>query len=177
MLKVIFLTLGCSKFLFLVLDVKSSCFYSWILKVFTFVLWCWRFLLLFLNVEGFYFYYWMLKVCDYWFFVYLHILKKNDVKIYSILFTSWFYKISSIYNDEKFMKGNFLKIIMLHMSCFVFEHLWWLLLFLCYRAELSLCFNPSTSKLCIKVKLFQKYLKLQFNLPDYKHNIWFYLQV
>jgi hypothetical protein len=61
MLKVIAFTLGCLKLLLLVLDVESSCSYSWILKVFTFVL----------DVEGFCF--WMLKVCDFWSFVYLHI--------------------------------------------------------------------------------------------------------
>ncbi len=38
MLKVITFTLGCSKFLFLVLDVENSCSYSWILKVLTFFL-------------------------------------------------------------------------------------------------------------------------------------------
>jgi len=40
MLKVLALTLVCSKFLFLVLDVESSCSYSWILKVLTFVFGC-----------------------------------------------------------------------------------------------------------------------------------------
>jgi hypothetical protein len=40
MLKVIALTLGCSKFLFLVLNVEISCSYSWTLKVFTLVLGC-----------------------------------------------------------------------------------------------------------------------------------------
>jgi hypothetical protein len=132
MLKVIALTLGCSKFLLLVLDVESSCFYSWILKV----------------------------CVDFWYFVYLHTLKKNDVKIYSILFKSWLYKFNLTYNDERFMKGDFFMIIMLHMSCFVFEHLWWLLLFLCYRAEFSLCFNPSTSKLYIQGKILSKVPKI-----------------
>ncbi len=47
MLKVIALTFGCSKFLLLVLDVASSCSYTWILKVLT---------TLFLDVEGFCFY-------------------------------------------------------------------------------------------------------------------------
>jgi hypothetical protein len=60
------------------------------------------------------------------------------------------------YNDERFMKGDFLMIIMLHMSCFVFEHLQWLLLFLCYKVKLSLCFNPSTSKVCIQGKILSK---------------------
>jgi len=147
----------CSYFL----DVECSYFYFWMLKVITFTLWCWKFLLLVLNVESSYFLFWILKVCvNSWSFVYLHILKKNDVKIYSILFRNWLYKFSLIYNDEIFMKGDFLMIIMLHMSCFMFEHLWWLLLFLCYRVELSLCFNPSTAKLCIQVKFFQNYLKL-----------------
>ncbi len=160
MSKVLTFIFGCLKFLLLVLDVESYCFYSWILKVLTFVLGCWRFLLLFLDVEGCYFYSWMLKVCDSWSFVYLHILKKNDVKLYSILFRGWLYKFTLSYNDERFMKGEILMIIMLHLSCFLFEHLWWLLLFLCYRAKLSLCFNPSTSKLCIKNKIFSKVFKI-----------------
>jgi hypothetical protein len=124
------------------------------LKVFAFG--CWRFLLLFLD----------LKVCDSWSFVYLDFFLKNDVRIYSILFKSCLYKFSLTYNDERFMKGDFLMIIMLHMSCFVFEHLWWILLFLCYRAELSLCFNPSTSKLNIQGKILSKVPKIviQFTL-------------
>jgi hypothetical protein len=139
MLKVFAHTFGCWMFLLLLLDVKGYYFYSLMLKVLTFGFKCWKFLLFFLDIESFYFYYWMLKVCvNFWSFVYLHILKKNDVKIYFILFRNWLYKFSLIYNDEIFMKGDFLMIIMLHMSCFVFEHLWWLLLFLCYRAELSL---------------------------------------
>jgi hypothetical protein len=142
-------TFGCWRFLLLLFNVKGYCSYSWMFKVFTFVFKCWKFLFLLLNIEGSYFYSWMLKVCDSWSFVYLHILKKNDVKIYSILFESWLYKFILTYNDERFMKGDFLMIIMLNMFCFVFEHLWWLLLFLCYKVELSLCFNPSTSKLCI----------------------------
>ncbi len=129
------------------------------LKVHALILRCWKFFIL--NVKGFYFYSWMLKVCvDSWTFVYLHRLKKNDVKIYSILFRSWLYKFSLTYNNERFMKGDFLMIIMLHMSCFVFEHLWWLLLLLCYRAKLSLCFNPSTSKLCIQGKILSKIPKI-----------------
>jgi hypothetical protein len=64
----------------------------------------------------------MLKVCDFWSFVYLHILKKNDVKTYFILFKNWLYKFNFTYNDERFMKGDFLMIIILHLSCFVFEH-------------------------------------------------------
>jgi hypothetical protein len=131
MLKVITFTLGFSKNLLLILDVESFWSYSWILKVITFVLRCWRFLFLFLDVES---------LCWLLVFFYLHILKKNDVEIYYIIFKSWLYKFSLTYNDERFMKGDFLMIIMLHMSCFVFEHLWWLLLFLCYRVELSLCF-------------------------------------
>ncbi len=159
--KFLLILFGCWMFLLLFLDVKGYYFYSLMLKVLTFGFKCWKFLLSFLDIEGFYFYYWMLKVCvNSWSFVYLHILKKNDVKIYSILFRNWLYKFSLIYNDEIFMKGDFLMIIMLHMSCFMFEHLWWLLLFLCYRVELSLCFNPSTAKLCIQVKFFQNYLKL-----------------
>jgi len=124
------------------------------LKVFTFG--CWRFLLLFLD----------LKVYDSWSFVYLDIFLKNDVRIYSILFKSCLYKFSLTYNDERFMKGDFLMIIMLHMSCFVFEHLWWILLFLCYKAKLSLCFNPSTSKLNIQGKILSKVPKIviQFTL-------------
>ncbi len=132
MLQVIDFILRCSMFLLLVLDVEISCSCFWILKVLTFVSWkfkvlaltfrCWRFLLL--DVESFYFYSWMLRVCDSWSFVYLHTLKKNDVKIYSILFRSWLYKFSLTYNDERFMKGDFLMIIMLHMSCFVFEFFW-----------------------------------------------------
>jgi len=108
----------CSKFLLLVLDVESSCSYSWILKVFIFVLGCWRFLLL--NVDLFYFYSWMLKVYDSWFLFYLHMLKKNDVKIYSILFKSCLYKFNLTYNDERFMKGDFFMIIMLQMFFFFF---------------------------------------------------------
>jgi hypothetical protein len=69
------------------------------------------------DVEGSYFYSWMLKVCDSWSSIYLHIWKKNDVKIYFILFKSWLYKFSLTYNDERFMKGDFLMIIMLHMFC------------------------------------------------------------
>ncbi len=133
--------------MFLLLNVEGFCCFFWMLKVLAHIFGCWRFLLLFLDVEGFCF--WMLKVCvNFWSFVYLHILK-NDVKIYSILFRSWLYKFSLTYNDERFMKNDFLMIIMLYMSCFMFEHLWWLLLFLYFRAKLSLCFNPSTSKLCI----------------------------
>jgi len=50
----------------------------------------------------------MLKVCvDFWSFVYLQILKENDVKIYSILFKSWLYRFSLTYNDERFKKGDF----------------------------------------------------------------------
>jgi hypothetical protein len=160
MLKVIALTVGYSKSLLLVLDVEIFYFYSWILKVLSFVLGCWRFLFLLLDVEGFYFYFWILKVCDSWSFVYLHILKKNDVKIYSILFRSWLYKFKIIYNDKRFMKGDFSMIIMLHMFCFVFEHLWWLLLFLCYKVKLSLCSNLWTSKLFIQGKIILKIPKI-----------------
>jgi len=116
------------------------------LKVFALILGYWRFLLLFLDVEGL----WFLVFCLFAFFF------KNSVKIYSILFRIRLYKFSLTYNDEKFMKGDFLMIIVLHMSCFVFECLWWLLLFFCYRAEFSLCFNPSISKLCIQGKIFNK---------------------
>jgi len=131
------------------------------LKVLALTFRYWRFLLLFLDVESnSYFYSWMLKVCDSWSFIYLHILKKNDVKIYSILFRNWLYKFNLTYNDERFMKGDFLMIIMLHMFCFVFEHLWWLLLFLCYRVKLSLYFNLSTSKLCIQGKILSKISKI-----------------
>ncbi len=112
-----------------------------------------------------------------WSFVYLHTLKKNDVKIYSILFKSCLYKFILTYNDERFMKGDFLMIIMLHMSCFVFKHLWWILLFLCYGAKLSLCFNPSTSKLCIQGKILSKVPKIVIRFHDCKFNIWLYLQV
>jgi len=119
MLKVLTFTFGCSKFLFLVLDVENSCSYSWILKVFIFVLRCWRFLLLLLDVEGFCF--WMLKVYDYWSFIFLHILKKNDVKIYSILFRSWLYKYSLTYNNERFMKGDFL---MINHVTYVLFYVW-----------------------------------------------------
>jgi len=154
--------LGCSKFLLLVLDVESFCSYSWILKVLTFVLRCCRFLFLFLDVEGFCFL--MLKVFIFilgcWRFVYLHILKKHYVKIYSILFKSWLYKFNLIYNDEIFMKGDFLMIIMLHMFYFVFKHLWWLLLFLCYKVKLSLCSNLWTSKLFIQGKIILKIPKI-----------------
>jgi hypothetical protein len=150
MWKVIVLIFGfkCWKFLRLVLDIEGSYFCSWMFKVLALTFRCWRFLLL--DVESSYFYSRMLKVCDSWSFIYLHTLKKNDVKIYSILFKSWLYKFNLTYNDERFMKGVFLMIIMLHMSCFVFGHLWWLLLFLCYRPELSLCINPSASKLCVQ---------------------------
>jgi hypothetical protein len=115
MLKVINLIFGCSKFLLLVLHVESFCFYFWILNVLTFVFGCWRFSFLLLDVESFCS--WMLKVCDSWSSVYLHIWKINDVKIYFILFKSWLYKFSLTYNDERFMKGDFLMIIMLHMFC------------------------------------------------------------
>jgi hypothetical protein len=141
----------------LLLNVECVCCFFWMLKVFVYIFGCWRFLHLLFDVKGCF---WMLKVCDFWSFVYFHILKKNDVKIYSILLKSWLFKFSLIYIDERFMKGDFLMIIMLHMSCFVFEHLWWFLLFLCYKAKLSLCFNPSTSKLCIQDKILSKVLKI-----------------
>jgi hypothetical protein len=80
--------------------------------------------------------------------------------MYSMLFKSWLYKFNLTYNGERFIKGDFLMIIMLHMSCFVFEHLWWLLWFLCYRVERSLCFNPSTSKLNIQGKILSKVPKI-----------------
>jgi hypothetical protein len=172
MLNVLIFCFRCWKFLFLLLDIESFCFYFWILKVITFVLGCWRFLLLFLNVEVFCF--WMLKVFTFILgcrrFVILGLLficiyiKKNDAKIYSILFKSWLYKFSLIYNDERFMKGGFLMIIMLHMFCFVWTFVM-TLLFLCYRVELSLCFNLLTSKLYIQDKILSKAI------------IWFYLQV
>jgi len=131
MFKVCTFGFRCWKFLFLFLDIEG----------FYFILECWRFLLLLLDVEGYYFYSWMLKVCDYWSFVYMHFLKKMMWKKKSILFKSCLYKFNLTYNDERFMKGDLWMIIMLHVSCFVFEHLWWLLLFLCYTIELSLCFN------------------------------------
>jgi hypothetical protein len=46
-------TLDCSKFLFLVLNVESSYSYSWILKVFTFVFGRLRLLFLLLDVKRF----------------------------------------------------------------------------------------------------------------------------
>jgi len=151
---------GCWRFLLLLFDVKGYYSYFWIFKILTFGFRCWKLLFLFLDIKGSYFLFWMLKVCDFWSFVYLHILKKNDVKIYSILFKSWLYKFNLTYNDERFMKDDFLMIIMLHMSCFVFEHWWWLLLFFCYRVKFSLCFNPSTSKLCIQGKILSKIPKI-----------------
>jgi len=147
--KVITFDFRCWKFSFLLLNIEGSYFCSWMLKVLALILRCWRFLLL--DVGGLC---WFLVFC---LFVYI---KKTDVKIYSILFKSWFYKFNLTHNDKRFMKGDFLMIIMLHMCCFVFEHLWWLLLFLCYRAELSLCFNPSTSKLFIQGKIFSKIVKI-----------------
>jgi hypothetical protein len=74
---------NCWRFLLILLDVKSSYFYFLMLKVFALTLRCRRFL----------FYSWMLKVFYSWSFVYLHILKKNDVIIYSILFRSSMYKL------------------------------------------------------------------------------------
>jgi hypothetical protein len=111
-----------------------------------------KFFILFLDIEGFYFCSWMLKVCDSWFFVYLHILKKNDVKIYSILFRSLLYKFNLIYNDERFLKGDFLMIIMLFYDDF-------------YRFSII---GPNFHYVSIhqhqnyvyKVRFFQKYLKL-----------------
>jgi hypothetical protein len=145
MLKVLVHTFGCWRFLLLLFDVKNYYFYFWMFKILTFGFRCWKFLLLLLDIEGFYFlfldvkgscfYSWMLKV-NFWSFIYFHILKKNGVKIYFILFKSWLYKFCLIYNDERFMKGDFLMIIMLHMSCFVFQHLWRLLFFLCYKVEI-----------------------------------------
>jgi hypothetical protein len=158
MFKLLTFSFKCWKFFILFLDIEGFYFCSWMLKVLTLTFRCWRFLLL--DVEGFYFYFWMLKVCDSWSFVYLHILKKNDVKIYSTLFRSWLYKFNFTCNDERFMKGDFLMIIMLHMFCFVFEHLWWLLLIFCYKAEFSLCFDPSTSKLCIQGNILSKIPKI-----------------
>ncbi len=152
MFKILTFGFRCWKLLFLFLDIEGSYFCFWMLKVFSLTPRCWRFLLL--DVEDSCFYSWMLKVCDFWSFVYLHILKKNDVKIYFILFKSWLYKFNLTYNDGRFMKDDFLMIIMLHMLCFVFEHLRWLLLFFCYRVKFSLCFNPSTSKLCMFVSMF-----------------------
>jgi hypothetical protein len=134
----------------LVLNVESSYSYSWILKVITFVFGCWRFLLLLLDVEDFL----LLVFC-----LFAYIKEKWCENIFH-LFINWLYKFSLIYNNERSMKGDFLMIITLHMSCFVFEHLWCLLLFLCYRAELSLCFNPSTSKLCIQGKILSNVFKL-----------------
>jgi hypothetical protein len=107
MLKVTILILGCSKFLLLVLDVESSYFYSWILKVLTLVLGCWKFLLLLLDAEGL----WFLIFC---LFAYI----KEKWCENSILFRSWLYKFSLTYNDERFMKGDFWMIIMLHMFLF-----------------------------------------------------------
>jgi hypothetical protein len=154
MFKVLIFGFRCWKFLFILLDIEGSYFCSSMLKVHVLIIKCWNFLLL--DVEGSYFYSWMLKVCDCCSFVYLHILKKNYVKIYSIYLKVDCTSLVWTYNDEKFMKGDLLMISMLHMSCFLFEHLWWLLLFLCYRAEISSCFNPSRSKLCIQGKIISK---------------------
>jgi hypothetical protein len=107
MLKVTILILGCWKFLLLVLDVESSYFYSWILKVLTLVLGCWKFLLLLLDAEGL----WFLIFC---LFAYI----KEKWCENSILFRSWLYKFNLTYNDERFMKGDFWMIIMLHMFLF-----------------------------------------------------------
>ncbi len=148
MFKTLIFGFRCWKFLLLFLDIEGFYFCSWMLKVLALTFKCWRFLLL--DVEGL----WFLVFCLFAFFF------KNNVKTYSILFIVWLYKFSLTYNDEKFMKGDFLMIIVLHMSCFVFECLWWLLLFFCYRAELSLCFNPSISKLCIQGKIFSKVFKI-----------------
>jgi hypothetical protein len=53
MLKVIAFTLGCSKFLLLVLNVESSYSYFWILKVFTFALALYGFEIVCINIEGY----------------------------------------------------------------------------------------------------------------------------
>jgi len=156
MLKVLAHTFGCWRFLLLLFDVKGYSFYSWLFKVLIFGFKCWKFLLLFLDIEGSYFCFWMFKVfalilrCwkfllldvkGLWFLV-LCLLACIYLKWCEniFLFKSWLYKFSLTYYDERFMNCDFSMIIMLHMSCFVFEHLWWHLLFLCYRVELSLCF-------------------------------------
>ncbi len=157
MFKVFTFGFKCWKFLLLLSDIEGFYFCSWMLKVLALTIRCWRFLLL--NVIGSYFYSWMLKVCDFWSFVYLHILKKNDVEIYSILFRSWLYKFSLTYNDEIFLKGD-LMIIILHMSFFCLN--------ICDDFYCFYVIGPNFHYVSIhqhqnyvyKVKFFQKYLKL-----------------
>ncbi len=86
MLKVLAHTFGCWRLLLLLFDVKNYYFYFWMFKVPTFGL----------DVESSYFYIWILKVFTLflnveglcWFLVFFLFayIKKNDVKIYSILF-------------------------------------------------------------------------------------------
>jgi len=129
------------------------------LKVLVLILGYWRFLLLFLDVEGFCF--WMLKVCDFWSFVYLHMFKKMMWKyipfylevINLVLF-------SLIYNDKRFMKGDFLMIIMLHMSCFVLKMCDDFCCFYVIGLNFHYVSIHQNQKYVYKVRFFQKYLKL-----------------
>jgi hypothetical protein len=84
-------------------------------------------------LKGFCCFFWMLKVLAHTFGCWRFFLLLFDVKGY--YFYSWMFKV-------------------LTLTLGYWRFL--LLLVLCYRVELSLCFNPSTSKLCTQGKIFSK---------------------
>jgi hypothetical protein len=163
-LKAFVFSLRDQRFLFLLLERLKELFFA---------LGGWRFLSLLLKrlkvfalrkVEGFCSHFWMLKVFAHTFGCWRFLLLLFDVKSYC--------SYSCMFN------------------VFIFDFRCWkfLLLFLDIEGFYFCCLyviGPNFHYVSIhqhqnyvyKVRFFQKYLTLWFNLPDYKHNILFYLQV
>jgi hypothetical protein len=80
--------------------------------------------------------------------------------MYSILFKIWLYKFSLTYNDERFMKGDFLMIIMLHMSFFCLNIYDDFCCFYIIGQNFHYVSIHQHQNYVYKVRFFQKYLKL-----------------
>jgi len=143
------------KFLFLLLEVEGSNSCSWkSQKLLFFFLQGWRVLFLFLKrlkvfvftlkkVESFCSCFWMFKV----FVVSLNVEGS----------CSYFWMLKVLTPPLECSK---LLLLVLNVAFHLRYWKFFLLCFLCYKAKLSFCFSPSTSKLCIQSNIFQKYLNL-----------------
>ncbi len=140
--------------------VEGLCFCSWRLKVFALK-----------EVEGFCSCFWMLKVFVIYFEYWRFLLILLDVEGYYVtflffIFYSWMLKVLTFgFRCWKFL------FLFLNIAGFYFCY------FYAIRPNFHYVSIHQHQNYVYKVRFFQKYLKFYFNLPNHKHNIWFYLQV
>jgi hypothetical protein len=108
------------------------------------------------EVEGFCYYFWMLKV---------FVVSFECGRFLLIFFNiegSYFHLLMLKVITPTLRCSKFLLLVLDVESPCSYSWYWrfLLLLFLCYKVELSLCFNPSTSKLCLQGKFFSKVPKI-----------------